>query len=111
MIHKVYEPSIRAHLGTAAHFSEVVVLKLIHPTLNQSVYRHQEPPFRQYTISNLEYTISDPQYTISNPNPENVQGSIHRLYITKDTAVYHQVYNAAEYAALAPSYREPSFGQ
>jgi len=28
VIHKVYEPSIRARLGTAAHFCEVVVLKL-----------------------------------------------------------------------------------
>jgi len=28
VIHKVYEPEIRARLGTAAHFCEVVVLKL-----------------------------------------------------------------------------------
>ena len=28
MIHKVNEPQIRAHLGTAAHFCEAVVLKL-----------------------------------------------------------------------------------
>ena len=28
MIHKVYEPSIRARLGAAAHFCEVVVPKL-----------------------------------------------------------------------------------
>ena len=28
MIHKVYQPYIRARLGTAAHFFEVVVLKL-----------------------------------------------------------------------------------
>ena len=27
-MHKVYEPKIRARLGTAAHFCEVVVLKL-----------------------------------------------------------------------------------
>ena len=28
MIHKVYDPEIRARLGTAAHFCEVVVLEL-----------------------------------------------------------------------------------
>ena len=33
---KVYEPEIRARLGTAAHFCEVVVLKL--RSWNRSVY-------------------------------------------------------------------------
>ena len=33
MIHKIYEPEIRARLGTAAQFCEVVVRKLRTPVL------------------------------------------------------------------------------
>ena len=96
MIHKVYEPSIRVRLGTAAHFCEVVVLKL--RTVHTSpLYTH----FNNYTRL--------PWYKIGGRSPSLVQiegrsdgGAEKELFIDNLLVRIHFIIVMIRWTGLAP---------